>query len=66
MFGYAPINVTQGLKTCDGNQQQYNELLEDFQQLSFYKIMNELHNNILDLTYPRIVINAATLQKAFK
>lgn len=66
MLKYTPINITRGIKSCEGDQQQYNELLEDFQQLSFYRIMNELYNNVLDLTYSRIGINAATLKKAFK
>jgi len=65
MCTYKPIDWGKGVKLCEGSDEQFRERLEDFQTLSFYKIMNELHQNMFDLNLERISINASTLKKVF-
>jgi len=65
MFTYRPIDLKAGVKQCNGNNKEFKEMLEDFDSLSFYKIMLELHQNMLDMDIVRIGTNASTLKKAF-
>jgi len=65
MWNYKPIDWSAGVQQCEGDPQVFLEMLEDFNSLTFYKIMIELHQNMLDMNIVRIGTNACTLKKAF-
>lgn len=65
MFCYNPIDWNQGVKTCEDDDLKFKELLENFEELSFYRIMNELYLSMFELDLPSIGIQAAALTKVF-
>lgn len=65
MFAYKPIDWNKGVKECDGKDEKFKELLEDFEQFTFYGIMRQLYENVLEFDLEKIGTNANQLKRLF-